>query len=73
MELIKKGPRGGKKKVEVTYYNIINFELQTDSYNRLVNDNTGYILDDNGYPINREDYVTDFPKPPVPLMTLQNN
>ena len=67
MELIAKGPRGGKKKVEVTYYNIINFELKTDSYNQLVNDNTGYILDDNGYPINREDYVTDFPKPPVSI------
>ena len=64
MELTGKGPRAGKKKVEVTYYYVIELKLKKPSY---LPNHMGYILDDNGYPINRENFVSDFPKPPVSL------
>ena len=62
-ERLPKGPKGGMREVEVTYYSIIEFRNRTN----ITEDNGGYILDDNGYPINRDKFVTDFPKPPVDM------
>ena len=64
---VKSGPRGGKRKLEVTFYSIIEFRYRNYEHGkpRVDHQNKGYTLDDNGYPINLEEYISDFPKPPV--------
>ena len=67
---VKSGPRGGKRKLEVTFYSIIEFRYRNYEYGNkerpiVDHQNKGYTLDDNGYPINLEEYISDFPKPPV--------
>ena len=67
---VKSGPRGGRRKLEVTFYSIIEFRYRNYEYDDIKrpmvdHQNKGYTLDDNGYPINLEEYISDFPKPPV--------
>ena len=65
---------GPREREVVTYYQIIGFEYTSYNKNRdktrtpnIPYDNKGYTLDNNGYPIEYEEYIADFPKAPISL------